>query len=100
MTDRETTRLGSRGTIVIPAPLRRQYGLRTGSLIIAEPRDDGILLRPAVAVPVETYTPERRAEFLLTTAVDEDDYASAIEEVRRMGLDPEVIPHRKPSASR
>lgn len=96
MTEAETTRLGSRGTLVIPAPLRRKYGLRTGSLIIAEPRDDGILLRPAVAVPIETYTPERRAEFLLSTAIDEEDYARAAEEVREMGLDPEAIPHRKP----
>jgi AbrB family looped-hinge helix DNA binding protein len=97
MSDKETTKVGSRGTVVIPAPLRRQYGLRTGTLIIAEPRDDGILLRPAVAVPVETYTPERRAEFLLSTAVDEKDYIAAVEEVRKMGLDPETIPHRKPS---
>ena len=96
MTEAETTRLGSRGTLVIPAPLRRQYGLRTGSLIIAEPRDDGILLRPAVAVPIETYSPERRAELLLSTAVDEEDFASAVEKVRAMGLDPEAIPHRKP----
>lgn len=96
MTEKETTRLGSRGTLVIPATLRRQYGLRTGSLIIAEPRDDGILLRPAVAVPIETYGPERRAELLLSTAIDEADYASAVEEVRDMGLDPDTIPHRTP----
>jgi AbrB family looped-hinge helix DNA binding protein len=96
MSDKEITRVGSRGTVVIPAPLRRQYGLRTGTLIIAEPRDDGILLRPAVAVPVETYTPERRAEFLLSTAIDEEDYVGVVEEVRKMGLDPETIPHRKP----
>lgn len=98
MDENETTRLGSRGTLVIPAPLRKRYGLRTGSLIIAEPRDEGILLRPAIAIPIETYTPERRAEFLLSTAVDEKDYARAIEEVRGMGLDPEAIPHRKPRA--
>ena len=96
MAESETTRVGSRGTIVIPAPLRKRYGLRTGSLIVAEPRDEGILLRPAIAIPVETYTPERRAEFLLSTAVDEKDYASAVEKVREMGLDPEAIPHRKP----
>jgi AbrB family looped-hinge helix DNA binding protein len=96
MSDIETTKVGSRGTIVIPAPLRRRYGLGEGTLIIAEPRDDGILLRPAVAVPVETYTPERKAEFLLSSAVDEEDYARVVEEVRKMGLDPEGIPHRKP----
>lgn len=99
MSDTETTRVGSRGTVVIPAPLRRRYGLGEGTLIIAEPRDDGILLRPAIAVPVETYTPERRAEFLLSTAVDDEDFARVVEEVRKMGLDPEAIPHRKPGRS-
>lgn len=96
MADKETTTVGSRGTMVIPAALRRQYGLRTGTLIIAEPREDGILLRPAVALPVETYSAERRAEFLLSTAIDEADYAAAVKEVRRTGVDPDTVPHRKP----
>ena len=97
MSDIEMTKVGSRGTVVIPVPLRRRYGLGEGTLMIAEPRDDGILLRPAVAVPVETYTPERKAEFLLSSAVDEEDYARIVEEVRKMGLDPASIPHRKPA---
>lgn len=96
MSDIETMKVGGRGTVVIPAPLRRRYGLGEGTLIIAEPRDDGILLRPAVAVPVETYTPERKAEFLLSSAVDGEDYARVVEVVRKMGLDPGAIPHRKP----
>ncbi len=94
---RETSKIGKRGTLVIPAALRRRFGLDEGTLVIAEEREDGILIRPAVAVAVETYTPERRAEFLLSNAVDEDDYALAVREVRKMGLDPEEIPHKKPS---
>ena len=39
-------------------------------------------------LPVEVYTPERKAEFLLANAIDEDDLAWAEEEVRRLGLDP------------
>ena len=90
------SRMGKRGTIVVPAELRERYGLNEGALIIAEEREDGILLRPAVAVPVEVYTPERRAEFLLTNAVDDEDYREALEEVRAMGLHPDDIPHRQP----
>ncbi|HET7274104.1 MAG TPA: hypothetical protein VFI91_02930 [Longimicrobiaceae bacterium] len=45
---------------------------------------------------VEIYTKERRAEFLLTNAVDSADFAKAESEVRAMGLDPEVIMHGKP----
>jgi AbrB family looped-hinge helix DNA binding protein len=92
-----TSRVGKRGTIVVPAALRERYGLEEGTLVIAEEREDGILLRPAVAVPVERYSPRRRAEFLLTTAVDENDYAIAVAEVRKMGLDPEQVPHRRPA---
>ena len=91
-----TSRVGKRGTIVVPAALRDRYGLEEGVLVIAEEREDGILLRPAVAVPVEIYTPERRAEFLLNNAVDADDYRSAVAEVRKLGLDPDDIPHRPP----
>jgi AbrB family looped-hinge helix DNA binding protein len=92
----DTTKVGRRGTVVIPAALRRRFGLEEGSLVMVEVRDDGILIRPAVAMPVEIYTPERRAEFLLTNAIDADDYARAVEEVRKMGLDPATIPHEPP----
>jgi AbrB family looped-hinge helix DNA binding protein len=93
-----TTRIGKRGTVVIPASLRRDFGLEEGSLVIAEPTADGILLRPAVAIPIERYSNERRAEFLLTNAVDEDDYAQARAVVEAMGLDPDSILHVKPVA--
>ena len=92
-----TSRVGKRGAVVIPAALRRRYGIEEGSLLIAEGREEGILLRPALAVPlVESYRPERKAEFLLSNAVDGEDYARAEEEVRKLGLDPATIPHRRP----
>ena len=96
MTDKDTIQVGKRGTVVIPAPLRRRYGLTEGTLIVAESRTDGILLRPAAAVPIEIYSPERIAEFLLSNAVDPEDYESAREEVRKLGLDPDRIPHYEP----
>jgi AbrB family looped-hinge helix DNA binding protein len=92
----DSSRVGKRGTVVIPARLRRQYGINEGSFVIAEGRKEGILIRPAVLTPVEHYTPERRAEFLLSNAVDARDYARACKLVRRMGLNPDSIRHRKP----
>lgn len=83
---------------MIPVELRRRFGIEEGSLVVAEATEDGVLIRPAIAVPVETYTAERRAEFLLSNAVDKDDYERAREEVRRMGLDPDAVSHRKPVA--
>ena len=54
------------------------------------------MIRPAVVLPIESYTDERKAEFLLSNAVDSKDYARAVRQVRKLGLDPDRIPHRKP----
>ena len=93
----QSARVGKRGAIIVPARLRKRFGIEEGSIVIAEEKDDGILIRPAVVVPVERYTPERKAEFLLSNAIDEEDYRKARKEVRKLGLDPDSIPHRRPS---
>lgn len=92
----EANKVGKRGTIVLPAKMRRRYGIEEGTMVVAEESPYGILIRPAVVVPVEIYTPERKAEFLLSNAVDAEDYRAARKEVRRMGLDPSKVRHRKP----
>lgn len=91
-----TTRVGKRGTIVIPARLRVNYGLVEGSQVVVEAHPDGVLLRPVVTLPVEIYSAKRRAEFLLNSAVTHEDYTQAVKKVRKMGLDPKTIPHEKP----
>ena len=63
----------------------------------SEERDDGILIRPAVVVPIEKYTPERKAEFLLSNATTHADYRKARKAVAKLGLDPDSIPHRRPA---
>jgi len=93
---REPGRVGKRGTLVIPAELRRVFGIEEGSEIIAEETPEGILLRPAMTVALEIYGPERKAEFLLSNAVDAGDYARAVADVRALGLDPDAIPHERP----
>ena len=47
-------------------------------------------------MPVEEYSAERKAEFLLSNAVDEQDYAWAVQEVRKLGIDPETVLHEQP----
>jgi AbrB family looped-hinge helix DNA binding protein len=96
--EKETTRIGKRGAIVIPAGLRRKYGLEEGAMVVAEGRPEGVLLRPVVALPFEKYTPQRKAEFLLNNAVTPEDYSWAVREVRKMGINPKTIPHDKPKA--
>lgn len=92
----EAAKVGKRGAIVVPAKLRKRYGIEEGSLVTAEAREDGILIRPAVIVPIEKYTPERKAEFFLMNAIDEADYQRARKMVKKMGLDPDKIPHLRP----
>ena len=89
----ETIRVGKRGTFVIPVKLRKRFNIKEDDLFLAEEREDGILLRPAVAVPVEIYTPDRKAEFFLNNAVTKEDYDAACEDIRAMGLNPAKIPH-------
>lgn len=92
----EAAKVGKRGAIVVPAKLRRRFGIEEGSFITAEAREDGILIRPARIVPVEKYSPERKAEFLLTNAASSADYRRARREVRKLGLNPDAIAQRRP----
>ncbi len=92
----EASKLGRNGTLVIPAKLRRRYGLEEGGMVVFEESEDGIHIRPAVAMAVEVYSPRRRAEFLLNNAVDAVDYKRALKEVKRLGINPEDIPHEQP----
>jgi AbrB family looped-hinge helix DNA binding protein len=53
----------SRGVITLPAKLRQALGLKAEDHLIAETTPEGLLLRPAVTLPVELYTAERVREF-------------------------------------
>ena len=92
----DAAKVGKRGAVIVPARLRKQFGIEEGSFVTAEARDDGILIRPAIILPLEKYTPERKAEFLLSTATSAQDYRRARKEVKKLGLDPDSIPHRPP----
>ena len=92
----QSARVGKRGAIIVPANLRKRFGIEEGTIVTAEEKGDGILIRPAVVVPVERYAAERKAEFLLSNAIDEADYRSARKAVQKMGLNPDAIPHSRP----
>lgn len=58
---------------------------------IAGKKSDKFSICPDVELPVEIYTPERVAEFLLNNAIDAEDYENARAEVMKMGIDPDSI---------
>ena len=58
-----TLTMTSRGVVTLPAKLRRALGLKPEDHLIAETTPEGLLLRPAVTLPVEVYTDKRIREF-------------------------------------
>jgi Antidote-toxin recognition MazE, bacterial antitoxin len=72
--DASGSKVGRRGTVVLPGKLRRRLGIEQRSFVVAEERADGIVIRPgdrpATVLPVEFYTAERRAEFILNDTIE------------------------------
>ncbi len=89
----ETSKVGKRGTLVIPAKLRNRFGLKEGSLVIAEETPEGILLRPAIAMPTSVFSQEQVEALLLEeiasgestdmTEADWDDLRQVIQNGRQ-----------------
>ena len=58
-----TLTVTSRGVVTLPAKLRAVLGLKPDDQLIAETTPEGLLLRPAVTLPVEIYSDKRIGEF-------------------------------------
>ncbi len=91
----KTIVMGKRGTVVIPAKIRRSLHLDEGSAIQLVQRDNTIVMSPIAkqASEVEIYTPERLAEFFLNNVMTREGYLEARKDVEAMGIDPDSIDH-------
>lgn len=69
--------LSGRGTVTLPADLRRKLGLRRGDVLAVRLTGGSIVLTPAVVTPVELYTDERIAEFGRNAELAADELAAA-----------------------
>lgn len=58
-----TLTVTSRGVITLPAKLREALGIKADDQLIAETTSEGLLLRPAVTLPLEIYSEKRVEEF-------------------------------------
>ena len=58
-----TLTITSRGVVTLPAKLRQALGLKADDQLIAETTPEGLLLRPAVMLPIEIYSDKRIREF-------------------------------------
>jgi len=88
--------VGKKGTVVIAAQLRKDYGLEKGAEFIQEPTPEGVLIRPSVPAPRRRYSRQEKAAFLLRSALTRGEYEEALDECRKLGVDVKKIPHRAP----
>jgi len=58
-----TVTVTKRGVLTLPAKLRKEFGIEPDDQLIAESTAEGILLRPALTLPVEIYSDARVREF-------------------------------------
>ena len=58
-----TLTVTSRGVVTLPAKLRQTLGIKPDDQLIAETTPEGLLLRPAVTLPIEIYSEKRIREF-------------------------------------
>lgn len=58
-----TITVTSRGVVTLPASLRRAVGIKADDQLIDEATPEGLLLRPAVTLPIEMYNAKRIREF-------------------------------------
>lgn len=96
MRNRTAARVDEDGNLIIPEEFRRRHDLDGDAKVVVESTDRGLLLRPISTLSRHTYSDQRRAEFLLSNASDDEDYRQALETVRAMGLDPDRIQHQPP----
>ncbi len=54
-----TLSVTERGNITLPAKMRKELGIVAHSQLLAEVTPEGILLKPAVTLPIELYSEER-----------------------------------------
>lgn len=92
--------MGKRGTVVIPAKLRKKLGMTDGCLLSVDEVDGAVQLRVAKVLTSDGDARLKMAQRLLSGAEDLGEYFAAMEEVRRMGFDPEEVPHERYSGDK
>jgi len=91
-----TIKMGKRGTIVLPAKLRKELGLEDGSLLVTEAKFGEIRIRPAFVYEPEEWTPQRKAYLTLINTLTKEEYDEVAALLREEGIDPNDVPDLGP----
>ncbi len=73
----EIAQLSGRGTVTLPASLRRKLGLSEGDVFTVKVEKGAIVLTPAVVAEVELYSDDRLREFEATSEMTEEELRRA-----------------------
>ncbi len=87
----ETIKMGKRGTIVLPAKLRKQFGLEDGSLLNVDVDKGRISLKPVFVYEPQVWSDEERCYFILTNASTKEEWDAYLPDVLELGIDPAKI---------
>ena len=93
MNEMNTLFLGKRRVLSLPPDMCKRYGFEEGQPLVVEEREEGVLLSPAATVPVRRYSLKEKAAFTLNNAPTKAAYKAARVRVRKMGFDPDTLPH-------
>jgi AbrB family looped-hinge helix DNA binding protein len=92
-----TIKMGKRGTIVLPAKLRKQFGLEDGSLLVTEAKDGAIHIRPALMYEPPVWSAEEKAYYILINSMTKEEWDRNLPCILEMGVDPEKIDGLEPN---
>jgi AbrB family looped-hinge helix DNA binding protein len=92
-----TIKMGKRGTIVLPAKLRKQFGLEDGSLLVTEAKDGEIRIRPAFLYEPPVWSPEETAYFILINSMTQEEWDENLPHVLELGIDPKTVTGLEPN---
>jgi AbrB family looped-hinge helix DNA binding protein len=92
-----TIKMGKRGTIVLPAKLRKQFGLEDGSLLVTEAKDGEIRIRPAFLYEPPVWSPEETAYYILINSMTKDEWDENLPYVLELGVDPAKVEGIEPN---
>jgi AbrB family looped-hinge helix DNA binding protein len=74
---RAIAQVSARGTVTLPAEVRRDLGLVEGDVLAVEIREGAVVLTPTVLTPVEIFTEARIEEFDRSARMTAEELAQA-----------------------
>lgn len=83
MSKRQTVIVSDRGQITLPQEIRKNLGIKAGTVLVAEEEAGKVILRPAAVTPVEIYSDEEIRGWLVEDRVSERERRTVLKKAGR-----------------